>query len=121
MSDRYAEKVSRNARRSAGNEAILLFWAVAIVMFLVSFYAIYNWIPFVIGLNAFGISAVVALIFGTLVANRYYYWASKKIRTAMVENNELMKAIKAERETETEKQIDVMLREASNVPRVPRK
>lgn len=104
----HAKKIAQTARRSAGNEAQLLFWAITICVFS---YLYFYYLPmrgFFIPLNDAAFSIFVGIFVGAIIAFPYFKVMQKKIAEANTENNEIMKTIKAKQETEKQKKIAKM-------------
>lgn len=102
------KKIAQTARRSAGNESQLLFWAITICVFL---YLYFYYLPmrgFIIPVNDAAFSIFVGVSVGAIIAFPYLKIMKKKIAEANTENNETMKAIKATQEAEKQEKIAKM-------------
>lgn len=88
-------KLQRQANRDAGNEALLLWAILAIVLIFVSLATPISWMMIQIGFAPLAGDIAFGTAIGAIVALIYYIYTSKIIKQAALDYNEELKALKA--------------------------
>lgn len=107
----YAAKIARTSRRSASNEASLV-WSAAAIMVTIS---ILVWVPGLfmdqisLRMNPFAFAIIMGALIGGAISYCYLLYARKVIGAAVFKDNEIRKRLSAKAEEEKQNKIRIML------------